>query len=292
LDGETDDGVVPLPPLSGVSVAVETPVRDGAAGWHRRPCRVPILMYHRLTLGPGGHPRSLIAERFRAQLAMLRELRFRSVRPGEIAQAVRCGMSLPSRRVAITLDDGYLDTLTIGLPLLRQFGFTATCYLVADRVGRTSDWTIPAPLMGWGEVREWLAAGMAVGSHSLSHRDLRALPPSELRAEVGDSKARIEDRLGIPVESFAYPFNRFGRRELDAVELAGYRDGCAGVDLSDSLFALTRVSADYGSLGWFRILLVPVYPELRRVYLMVTARDRVRWWSAGQDDSSARRPDR
>ncbi|PYM54183.1 MAG: hypothetical protein DMD79_25045 [Candidatus Rokuibacteriota bacterium] len=118
--------------------------------------------------------------------------------------------------------------------------------------------------MGWGEVREWLAAGMAVGSHTLSHRDLTRLAPAALRAEVADSKARIEDRLGIAVGSFAYPFNRCGQRELEAVARAGYTAGCAGPELFRD------------SLTWLSFLLVPAYPELRHLYLAVTGRDRVR----------------
>ena len=169
LRGQSDDGVVPLPPITAppmtaasatASVGVESVALDGVGGWRRRPCRVPILLYHRLTLGSRAHPHTLAAARFRAHLALLRRLGFRSALPAALADAVRRRVSLPARMVAITLDDGYLDTVTVALPLLQEFGFSATCYLVADRVGRTSDWTDPTPLMGWGEVREWLAAGM------------------------------------------------------------------------------------------------------------------------------------
>ena len=94
-------------------------------------------------------------------------------------------------------------------------------------------------------------------------------------AEVADSKARIEDRLGIAVGSFAYPFNRCGQRELEAVARAGYTAGCAGPELSDSLFALARLTVR-DSLTWLSFLLVPAYPELRHLYLAATGRDRVR----------------
>ena len=101
------------------------------------------------------------------------------------------------------------------------------------------------------------------------------LPSSTLQAEVADSKARIEDRLGIAVRSFAYPFNRYGPRELEAVERVGYTAACAGPELSDSLFALARLTVR-ASLSWLRLQLVPAYPELRHLYLAVTGRDQVR----------------
>ena len=295
LRGQSDNGVVPLPPVTAASatasVAAESVAVDGVGGWRRRPCRVPILLYHRVTPRPSGQPHSLAASRFRAHLALLRALRFRSVLPAALADGVRRRVPLPARMVAITLDDGYLDTLTVALPLLQEFGFSATCYLVADRVGRTSDWTDPTPLMGWGEVREWLAAGMAVGSHTLSHRDLTRLAPVALRAEVADSKARIEDRLGIAVGSFAYPFNRCGQRELEAVARAGYTAGCAGPELSDSLFALARLTVR-DSLTWLSFLLVPAYPELRHLYLAATGRDQVRRRATALETFPGEQPDR
>jgi peptidoglycan/xylan/chitin deacetylase (PgdA/CDA1 family) len=223
-------------------------------------------MYHRLTLRPDDHPYSLVAARFRSQLKILRTLGYRSVSPVEIARAARSETPLPRRSVAITFDDGYRDTLTLALPILREFGFTAVCYLVADRVGKASDWTDPAPLMGWSEARAWLDAGMEIGSHSLTHPDLTRVSLTELRREVESSRALLEDRLGRPAPTFAYPFNRLGPRELEAVAGAGYEAACAGPDIHDSLFALTRVGGDAESVAWFLARLLPVYPALRSFY--------------------------
>jgi peptidoglycan/xylan/chitin deacetylase (PgdA/CDA1 family) len=223
-------------------------------------------MYHRLTARPDDHPYSLVSDRFHRQLRLLSALGYRSVSPVDIARAVRSGTSLPRRSVAITFDDGYRDTLTLALPILQEFGFTAACYVVADRVGGVSDWTDPAPLMNWSEIGEWLGAGMEIGSHSVTHRDLTEVSAADLRFEVASSQARLEDRLGRSVPTFAYPFNRFGRRELDVVAAAGYEAACGGSDIHDSLFALTRVRADGDSLAWFLTRLMPLYPEFRHLY--------------------------
>jgi len=226
----------------------------------------PVLMYHRLTVRTGRHPGSLAIKRFRGQLALLRALGYRSIAPAAIAEHLRGGPPPPPRSVALTFDDGYLDTLTIALPLLREFGFTAICYVVAGRVGHRSDWTVPAPLMDWAGVRAWLAAGMAVGSHAVTHRDLTTLDGAALRDEVAGSRARLEDRLGIPVRSFAYPYNRLDERALDAVAAAGYVDAVAGPDIHASPYALTRVAGDRDSRAWFALELLPAYPALRGLY--------------------------
>ena len=258
------------PPPGPTTVSDVTPHESGRVGeWRRRPFHVPILMYHCLTSRTGTHPYDLMVGRFRTQLALLRTLGYRSVSPIDLARAAREGTPLPARAVVITLDDGYLDTFIAALPLLLEFGFTATCYLVADRVGGISDWTVPARLMGWRDVREWLSAGMAIGSHTLTHEDLTLIPPAKLWTEVAGSKARIEDRLGVAVESLAYPYNQVGPREIQAVESAGYRAACAGPALHDSVFALTRLNIASDSLCWFLFKMLPIYPELRHLILTV-----------------------
>ena len=77
----------------------------------------------------------------------------------------------PSRRVAITIDDGYLDTLTNALPILQKFDFTATIFLVAKRVGGVNDWDETpslrgAPLLTWEQVWELAGGGIGFGAHT------------------------------------------------------------------------------------------------------------------------------
>src|SRR5262249_35214785 len=67
--------------------------------WRRRPYRVPILMYHRLTSRTGTHPYDLMVGRFRTQLSLLRALGYQSVTPLDLARAARDGAPLPARAV-------------------------------------------------------------------------------------------------------------------------------------------------------------------------------------------------
>jgi peptidoglycan/xylan/chitin deacetylase (PgdA/CDA1 family) len=223
--------------------------------------QAPILMYHRLTERTGSHPCSLAARRFRRQLGLLRALGYRSVPPRALVDGHR-----DRRVVSITFDDGYLDTLTVALPLLVEFGFRATCYVVADAVGGTSSWTTPAPLMDWPGLRAWLRAGMEVGAHTRSHPDLTRLGDTAVRDEVAGARARLEDRLGAPVRSFAYPFNRVDARAIQAVAIAGYTDGVAGPEIHGSRWALCRGDGARGSWGRFGLRLWPRYPAVRGAY--------------------------
>ncbi len=82
--------------------------------------------------------------------------------------------------------------------------------------------------MSWDEVRGLAAAGMSIGSHSLTHPILSYLPEAELRHEMVESKKVLERELACPIQTIAYPFgsphayNDLTRR---LAEEAGYRLG-------------------------------------------------------------------
>ncbi len=65
--------------------------------------------------------------------------------------------------------------------------------------------TVEARFLTWDEAKEMQAAGMTIGSHTLTHRILAQLPEAEQEHELRASRAILEDRLGTPVRSLAYP---------------------------------------------------------------------------------------
>ena len=65
-------------------------------------------------------------------------------------------------------------------------------------------------------------AGMEVGSHTLSHRDLRRLDDSELEHELLESKRAVEGLTGEPCRTLAYPYGHYDERVVRAAADAGY----------------------------------------------------------------------
>lgn len=113
--------------------------------------------------------------------------------------------------MVFTFDDGDPTVGTHAVPVLAEFGIRASAFVMAPVERR-------APAF-WSEL---LAAGWEIGSHSISHPALDLLGAPQARLEVRESKLRLEDMLGIPVRGFAFPYGRFGRREIDFVVEAGY----------------------------------------------------------------------
>jgi peptidoglycan/xylan/chitin deacetylase (PgdA/CDA1 family) len=197
--------------------------------------RVPILMYHSISENLFGksHPYYQIntaPQIFVEQMRSLRRMGYRTLTPGEIVEGFQRGADL-AKAFVITFDDGYRDFVKEALPVLKECGFTATIYLATSRIQDAPATFDGAEYLTWGEVRELRKEGMEFGSHTISHPILRDQKPDEVRNELKRSKEIIEDKLGVPVGSFAYPYafpeeDAAFKKFLDAeLQSAGYHNG-------------------------------------------------------------------
>ena len=74
--------------------------------------------------------------------------------------------------------------------------------------------------MDWAQLREVAEAGVEIGAHSVTHPDLRTLDGARLGEEVSACRKALEDGLGRPVSTFAYPFGFYDGRVKNAVREA------------------------------------------------------------------------
>lgn len=187
-----------------------------------------ILMYHGVA-DEAEDPNHLCVApaRFAEQMTWLKRRGLRGVGIGTLVDAMRAGRS--RGLVGITFDDGYVSVLAAALPELLRHGFTATMFIISGRLGGSNDWDQGPrwPLMSVGQVGELAAAGMEIGSHSVTHARLAGLDAGRLDAEVKDSKARIGELAGAPVRGFAYPYGSMDAAARRAVRDAGYDYACA-----------------------------------------------------------------
>ena len=190
---------------------------------------IPILTYHHTEQAPPkGFPmRSLwvTPSSFSAQMRWLSRLGYRGLAMSELMPYLRGEKK--GKVVGITLDDGYQSNFSHALPILKQHGFSATCYVVSGRLGQHNEWDAAlgmakAALMSGEEMRAWLDAGMEVGSHTCSHADLNQLSLAEARHELLQSKSDLENLLQKPVTQFCYPYGHFSPEHEALVSQAGY----------------------------------------------------------------------
>jgi peptidoglycan/xylan/chitin deacetylase (PgdA/CDA1 family) len=189
------------------------------------------LVYHSVTVDDerDDGQMTVSARRLEEQLRAIAESGYVVMDAVGLVSALRAGSALPARAVVITFDDGYRNVLTSALPVLARFGFPATAFLVSafidgDVAATRGDHA--GPFLTAAEARELAASGLVrIGSHGWAHQRLRGLDDETLRIETEAAKVRLEERLGVNVDLFAYPFGSFGswdRRARDAVVRAGY----------------------------------------------------------------------
>jgi peptidoglycan/xylan/chitin deacetylase (PgdA/CDA1 family)/glycosyltransferase involved in cell wall biosynthesis/2-polyprenyl-3-methyl-5-hydroxy-6-metoxy-1,4-benzoquinol methylase len=199
-----------------------TPVAEALAKWPGRPppiklateraCSVPILMYHRIAAdGPVPLERFRVApDLFASQMAMLHRAGYRTIGLEDWIGAMARREPLPGKPIILTFDDGYRDFLTAAMPVLRVHGFSATVFLVAERIGGSATWDAeakePAPLLSWDEVCVLHEAGIEFGCHSSVHRPMTGMSRAELAKDTVLARAILEERLTISVKTLAYPY--------------------------------------------------------------------------------------
>ena len=153
----------------------------------------------------------------------------------------------PARSVLVTIDDGYVSTLTCAAPLLAARGVPAVLFALAGRVGGRSAWmpeTPDEPLLDGDGLRELERHGVRVEAHGWDHTLLPGLPAAELRRQVADTRDALGGLLGRAPVAFAYPSGRHDAAARAAVRDAGYACAFAVHDAPDRRWAGRRVDVN------------------------------------------------
>jgi peptidoglycan/xylan/chitin deacetylase (PgdA/CDA1 family) len=234
---------------------------------------IPILMYHQVdTEPPKGSPmRGLVVapKTFARQMAALHGLGYQGKSMGDLLPYLKGDKR--GKVFGITFDDGYENNLRCALPVLARYGFTSTCYVVANQVGKTNAWdkergVIQVPLMTAQELQAWVDAGQEVGSHTLNHANLATLTEAEQAVEIAQSKVQLEAMVQqkAGVRHFCYPYGGLNKTAVQSAKATGYLTatttvrGRAIAGQSDNLL-LPRVLVSR-TTTWMQLLLKCLSP--------------------------------
>ncbi|HEX6280085.1 MAG TPA: polysaccharide deacetylase family protein [Pyrinomonadaceae bacterium] len=214
--------------------------------------RIPVITYH--SIDNSGSVVSTAPEIFRQQMKKLSEAGYRTTTMAELTECVTSDRWPSEKTVVLTFDDGFENFLTIAAPLLREFSFNATVYLVTDHCGGFNDWggnpsELPrSRLLSWSQVKELADEGIEFGSHTATHPDLTALDADAAEAEISRSKIAIEDAIGREVTSFAYPYGRNNgavQRSVGKLYTSACSTNLGKVTRRSDRYRLERIDAYY-----------------------------------------------
>ncbi len=191
-----------------------------------------VLCYH--SVDPSPSYLSLRPELFDEHLAWLQDHCEVVALQELVSAAPRTG----GPYVAITFDDGYADNRVHAMPRLAARGMSATFFVTAGFLERDEEvmehlsaiWRAPRDRLrplAWTDLHELRAAGMSIGSHTWSHRNLARLSSADAEEELRRSREVLEERLGEQVRNVAYPWGKLSRHVTDATFAAARRAGYA-----------------------------------------------------------------
>lgn len=213
----------PTPPVLAAPVEESIvnepmPTPSGVYSWT---LKVPILMYHYISEPPADSDiyrvdLSVSPDSFRQQMAYLKENGYTPVDFYDLSTAIVAHTELPPKPIILTFDDGYTDNYEEAFPVLQEYGFKGTFFVVTEFIdaGREG-------YMNWEMIEEMSRAGQRIESHSRTHPDLTTKSRDGLIWEILGSQETLAAHIGYRPRYFCYPGGTYNNetiqvlRELD-----------------------------------------------------------------------------
>ncbi len=212
--------------------------------------QVPILMYHYVSPLPPNPDRyrrdlTVLPENFEAQLQYLSEAGYHAITLSDLYLHFTQGYPLPDKPIVLTFDDGYADAYEVAFPLLLDYGFTGTFFVLATPTHFESP-----GYMTWAQMKEMADAGMEIQSHGRDHVDLRGRSNDFLVYQTLGIQEAIHTHTGELPRFFCYPSGRYDDNLISVLKSAGYWGAVTtewgNTHTQENLFVMPRIRISGG----------------------------------------------
>lgn len=199
---------------------------------------IPVLMYHAIGYEKGNTAR-VPKENFKKQMKHLKDNGYETLTLDGAYDFFVENKTIPKKSVVLTFDDGYVDNYVEALPILKEFGFKATIFVITGAVDKSKNY------MNIEQLKEMEANGMDIQSHTVHHKNLKELSYDKQLETLKASKGFLEKTLNKRIKYFAYPYGEYSKESLKAVKEAGYTMAFSTAgrwsDKADGILTLDRV---------------------------------------------------
>ena len=199
---------------------------------------IPILMYHSIGFEQGNLAK-VTKDNFKEQMKYLKDNGYVTLTLNDAYDFFISNKPVPEKSIVLTFDDGYEDNYVEVLPIIKEFKFKATIFVITDLVDKNPDYMTSVQL------KEMQDNGFDIESHTTNHENLKESSYEKQVKSLQDSKASLEKTLGKKIEYLAYPYGEYSNETLNAVTQVGYKMavGTAGrwSDKGDGILTLDRV---------------------------------------------------
>ena len=215
---------------------------------------IPVIMYHRVINNPeneGVYGTYIYEDMFKKHLQYLKDKNYTVITFKDLDKiGWRNRFEKDKKYIFITFDDGYKDNYELAFPILKEFGFKATIFLMGSST--YNEWDVKAggekefPLMSVEMIKEMQDYGIEFGAHTFNHPKLNTLSNEEIEHQIIDVKKPLEEKIGKEIITFAYPYGILNDYAKEMTKKAGYTFALAtdsgSVCLSDDLYQIRRIA--------------------------------------------------
>jgi len=206
--------------------------------------KIPIIMYHYVEYvkDAGDLIRKrldIVPSQFEAQLVELRKAHYETYFVKDVPDILNGTVHYSTQSAILSFDDGYEDFYTDVFPLLKKYHMRATLYVIYDYIGRNG-------FLNEKQIQELIDSDLVeIGSHTLDHIYLKVAPKDYADKQIIESKNKLEERFGIKVKTFAYPYGAFNNDNIESVKRAGYTAAVSvisgEIQSKDNIFYMSRI---------------------------------------------------
>lgn len=179
--------------------------------------RIPVLMFHSIAYEKGNILR-IPQDKFAAEMKWLYDNGYKTLTLDELCNGIANNKPFPEKSVVLTFDDGYGDNYVNAFPVLKQYKFKATVFMITDKIDDAQNGYLTS-----AQLKEMQNYGIDIECHTVDHKDLDTLSYKKQLSELTDSKAKLEALLNKKVDYIAYPSGKYDDSTLKAAKEAGYK---------------------------------------------------------------------
>lgn len=214
-----------------VAVLVSLVVVDMGRGFGQTgyASKVPVLMYHHI-LEVKDYPNkdngaTITAESFREQMEYLHVNGYNTITLEELELFIKKEIKLPEKSVHITFDDGYLSNLVYGYPVLKEYGFKASLFMITGLIEEKSN-TFDPKILSYLSYDDMAVMSdvfeYAAHTHNLHYLEGKnsfvVIKPIEV---VRDDLKKNKEIL--KTDYFAYPYGKYNSSTIKLLKELGFK---------------------------------------------------------------------
>jgi len=233
---------------------------------------IPILLYHNLINGSGVvNSANIDVNTFKKQMQYLHNNGYTTITPEQLKMWINGSLQLPPKSVMITFDDGYESVYTLAYPILKQYGFKATVFVITRSIADYGN-HVNFPHMSWAQMQK-ASDVFTYGSHTDSLHYVKHgtsylfyVDTANIIADLIKSRKILNNTL-----YFAYPYGGYDSRIISAVKKAGYSMAWTTqeryVYIGNSLHAIPRFTIDADMDRFIEVVTGKAHPKIPPVFI-------------------------